>query len=402
MKLRSLVWLCSSAALSLNVQAHGVNLTPKNADYALWSAASFTWNSNGAVDNNQYWRIPGLMMGGDAMPVEQGFTLDDALLGGHYNLTDTLKVTAKIGTHAGHGDGHNAINLENLFVHYQAVPTFGISLGQMEASFSPTASYHASLQTMAEAPLVADAFWGRSFHDVGVRAVWQPSPHWTLGVEAWDGQSFPATAGQKGGVQDVYLQFVQHWQDWHFQAGLWGMRAQAYQRGDDRYSAGHSHGSDFNPLPTDVRFTGDTTLAGLWVKLMSPTWQAWQIQLIGEWVNSQSDGELFDTTREADYTNDNNGFYVMPSLIWRAHEFSYRYEMLSLNNTVKGAAAEVLAEEANLINDKNPSRQTLQWRWQMSQDFAARVAYVYDDTMPKASERYSIGIVWQSLLFSGG
>ncbi|KUJ74231.1 hypothetical protein AVO42_02095 [Thiomicrospira sp. XS5] len=394
------LWICLALIWSFNAQAHGVNLAPQDTEYAIWSSASFTWNSNGAVGNNEYWRIPGLMMGGDATPAKEGLNLDDALLGGHYAFNDKAKVTAKLGVHSDDGDHHAAVNLENLFVSYQMVQSFGVSLGQMEANFSPTASYHASLQPMAEAPLVADAFWGRSFHDVGVNAVWKPVPQLTIGLEAWDGQSFPATPGDQGGAQDIYLQWLQHWQGWHLQAGIWGMRAQAYQRGDDRYTAGHSHSSDFETLPTDVRFTGDTTLTGLWLQVMTPTWQAWQFQLLAELVHSESDGDILDATRQADYTNDNYGYYVMPTLVWGNHQFSYRYEMLYLKNDVTGAAAGILAKEANLINDKDPSRQTVQWRWQMSRNFAWRLAYVYDDTLPESTERYSLGVVWQSLLFS--
>ena len=387
----------------LTLLAHGKKPHEGEAKFEIWSAASVSWYSQGAVDNNEYWRIPGVMMGGDALPVKEGFALDDAILGSHYRLTEKTKVTAKLAVHADDSN-HSQLNLENLFFSYQFNKQLGVSLGQMEANFSPTASYHASLQNMAEAPLVADAFWGRSFHDVGVQVAWQPIPSLTLGLEAWDGQSFPATSGKDGGSQDVYLKWSQPWKNWQFQAGLWGMRAEAFQRGGDRYSSGHSHGSDFSPLPDDIRFSGDTMMNGVWLSLMTPVWSQWQFQLSAEMVkcllNSQSDGNLIDTTRQADYETDHSGYYVMPTLVWGDHQLSYRYEQLLLKNTLKGAAAQILAEQANLINEQDPVRQTVQWRWQISEDFAWRMAYTQDESLPEMTERYSVGLVFNRSLFS--
>lgn len=360
------------------------------------AAASITWNSQGAADSNGLWRIPGVMMGGHALPVEKGGAVDDAILWGSHRLGERSKVSAKVGVH---NDGTTQLELENLALDYTPATRkpVTVSAGLLEPAFSHAAHHHPSLDTFADSTLLADAFWGRSIHDTGVRVAGKPTDNSEVGVEVWNGDFFPASSGE--GARDVYAKLSHAQAGWDIDGGVWAMQADAVKRSDDRYfSTDHSHTPSGVTL-TDVQFTGDTRMAGSWLNLAAPEQHGVKAALRYEAAQSQSSGTLADTTRRAAYDSNHLAYAVTPSLSWRKLQLSYRLEKLSLENKLSGNGAQVLADEANLVNDANPKRQTLQVNWQVSKNVAARVAYIKDDTLPTSDNRVSVGLVWQDTLY---
>ena len=398
MKLSPNLLLTLCGFLPYSVFAHGP-VTESNSPIQIWGAASMTWHSQGSVGQDELWRIPGTLMGGDSYPTQQGFAIDDAFIAMSYRFDDDNFVMAKAGVH-NDGSGHSSINAESLFLHHNLFPTYKttVDIGLIHATFSPTASYHSSQQTLSEAPLITDIFWGRTFHDTGIRLHSKTFKNIELGFELFQGNSFPATPGEKGGSQDIYLKFVPKLTDWHFASGVWAMNAEAYQRSDMRYSdGGHSHSTSFITPPNDVRFSGTTQLAGAWLALRTPKYLGVNWGLETEVVGTQSDGEIFDSTRQADYQSNHLGFYITPSIYLNEHQFSYRYERVAFDNTVTGSGAGTLstAENANLQNEHTPERQILQWKWQTTPLIAWRFAFTQDKSLSNESiDRYSVGLVW--------
>lgn len=390
-------WYVSLCLLATNSWAHGMAEPAEDVQAQVGAAASFSWNSKNVVANNQPWRIAGALMGGHALPTEKGAVIDDAMLWGQYRLNERTRVSGKI---AAHKDGTDyPLSVESLALDYQisAPKNVKVTVGKTEAAFTPSASTHASMATFAESPLIADAFWGRSIHDTGVRLSAKPLPALEVGAEMWNGDFFPATSGQ--GAQDLYVKWRQAFKGNQVGLGAWAMQAKAQQRGDDRYSSGHTHGVNTTSLPADVRFTGDTDMAGVWLDLQSKPLGQVKPRLHYEALQSKSSGSLNDTTHQANYQTDHLGYALTPSLAIQNWEVSYRHEKLSLDNQLSGNGAQVLAEEADLITKHNPKRQTLQVAWRANKQLQWRVAYVKDHTATTSDNRVNIGLTWQDTLY---
>lgn len=357
----------------------------------LFSASAY---SSEAQDAQGLWRIPGLLMGGDALPNQQGAQLDAASLWARYQWQEQSALHAAIGTHAGHTD----LSLENLYLDYQPANLEQIStaVGLMDASFSPSASSHPSARKFAETSLLADALWGGSIHDLALRLDWQVHPKLKFGLELRDGDFFPASKGE--GAQVLFAQTEQTWQSLSFKAGVWGLKATAVQRGNDRYQAGHSH-STTGFTPPDVRFTGDSDLAGIWLTSTAAIHAKWQAGFDYEAVQAKSMGQLTENNYQAAYQADHLAYTLTPSLQYGAWNLSYRFEKLSLDNHLQGSGAVVLAQDANLMNSAQPQRQTLQLAWQANKNLHWRAAYTQDDTVANQDKRFSVGLVWEQSVY---
>lgn len=389
----------SSCLLPCLVSAHTNLHEGMQGTAQVGAAGSVSYFSEGSAGSDGYWRIAGNLMGGHALPVEKGFGLDDALIWGRYKISPEWQIHAKLATH-NEGSHNYTANVDNFFLsrtHLWQQP-LDAEFGLMDANFTPSASTHPSLSQFVERPLITDAFWGGSVHDAGLRITWKPLNQWTLGAELWSGDFFPAT--QSNGAYSLFAQTEKQWANVTLKAGVWGLTAKAQDRADDRYTAGHSHSTSTTTLP-DVRFTGDTDLAGVWLALDLPTWHGVQSHLQYEYAQSQANGELvnLDQARKATYASNHKGMSFVPSLRFGQHELSYRYEQLSLNNTLQGAGAALLAEDANLVNTHTPKRQTLQWKYQLNKQLAARVAYTEDKVLADKSNRFNVGLVWQQRLY---
>lgn len=398
--MRQLLISATLLVTPLSAYAHGSAHDPADdgsgSDSEINAAASITWNSKGAADSDGLWRIPGALMGGHALPADKGGKVDDAILWGSHRLGEHTKVSGSVGVH---NDGSAQLELENLALDYTPAnrKPVTLSIGKLEPAFSPSAHHHPSLDSFADSTLLADAFWGRSIHDTGVRATGKPTSNSEIGIEVWNGDFFPATSGE--GAQDIYAKLRHEQAGWDIGGGVWAMQAKAAKRSDDRYfSSDHTHTPSGVTL-TDVKFSGDTRMAGAWFNLAAPEKHGFQAALRYEAAQGKSSGALADTTRRADYDSNHLAYAITPSLAWRNLQLSYRLEKLSLENKLTGNGAQVLADEANLVTDANPKRQTLQLNWRINRNVAARAAYIKDNTLPTTDDRISIGVVWQETLY---
>lgn len=381
------------------VFAHSNIHDAMQGDAQVGAAASLSYYSEDSAASDGTWRMAGNLMGGHALPVEKGAGLADAILWGRYKLSPEWQIHAKLAMHD-EGDSSRSLSVDNLLLsrtHLLNQPV-DLELGLMDATFSPSASSHPSLSRFAERPLMADAFWGGSIHDTGLRLTWKPLEKLSFVTELWSGDFFPATKGDY--AQSLLVQTQQQWGQWSLKAGVWGLHSAANERPDDRYSAGHSHSNNTTTFP-DVRFTGDTDLAGAWLALDLPKWKQWSPSLHYEYAQSSSEGSLInrDQARQAQYRSAHKAMSLIPSLSVGKHELSYRYERLSLNNELEGAGAGLLATDANLVNTHRPQRQTLQWKWDWHKNIATRVAYTKDQVLTPETERWMVDLIWQQKLY---
>lgn len=389
--------LCLLATLATS-SAHAHTDTPLQTGTTVSGALAVTWRDEGAPLNAGVWQIPGVLMGGEAYPVEEGPALDDATL--------IVRHLAASGVHgliqiASHDNGREA-ELHHAFAGYrftQTTFTLNVEGGRMAALMSPGNGEHASTRPFSETPLVLDGFLGRQLNDEGLRAQlqWQG---WEVGVEGWRGSAFPATSGEEGGSHDLYLQHRGQFAALAWHSGLWWLRADALNRSDTRYDSGHRHGGSSDVILPELWFDGRSESSGAFARLRWQIMDSTALHLAAEWLRLDADGTLRDPTRKAGFSSDSNGGWVETRVQIQRHEAGLRWERLALDNTFTGAAAEALANLSGVYNEHDPERLTLLYRWQLTPSFALRAEWIRDDTFDSRSERVALGLVWHETLWS--
>lgn len=368
------------------------------------ASASITWRSDGAVDKDAAWRIPGIMGGGEAWPVEQGLAVDEAYLHLFHTLHENWYGVLKAGTHGGNSDDHGGLELEHAYIGWRNSPGHSrlfIEFGKLMAGFSPEIARHDADRQFSESPLVTDAFLGGHFHDEGARLLWKHDSGFSSGAEVWHGSAYPATGGEGGGNADVFARYEWSNTQWFLQTGIWLMSADADLRSDHRYADSHQHNTAFTATIPDVRFTGDSDLFGLHGHIRWNMTSDAALSLQGEWIGMQVQGEIFDGNRLANIDSDYQGNWLQAGFHWQQHSLLVRTEELSLDNRLTGAGAPQLGIDANLINQgKNPSRLSVGWHWQWQPSLAFRLEAVEDDSLPENRSRVAFGVVWRDRIWS--
>ena len=389
----------SALSLSMNTMAHEVPGHHAPNSY-LDASISATWRSKGMVNRNDFWRVPGALMGGHALPKEQGLEVDEVLLTFGHRFDHDMYVILGV---AGHGGGeHQDIEVEHALLGYQCCgherPLLA-EIGRSKPAFSPELARHDHQRHFSERPLAVDVFFGGHVHDEMARLWWHQPQGFSAGVELLRGSAFPATPGQGGGAGSIFVS--QYWQtdSVTVTAGAWSFFARADQRPDARYQDGHSHGPASLQPPPDVRFSGDTTLHGFHLDLNWAFLPGWHMGLNGEWMAMRADGQISEANRRADIDSTHQGYWLQPSIGRGNHTVALRYDHLQLDNHIRGAAASSLAEDAGLINPgEDPTRLTLGWRWQARQHVALRLEASRDESTLERRQRINLGVVWQQRL----
>ncbi|MEP1446706.1 MAG: hypothetical protein ABJK37_11405 [Paraglaciecola sp.] len=380
--------LCS--VFSLSVIAHENqtnNIQPDSLDVK----TTMTFRSDESFPIDQVWQIPGLLMGGEALPVEKGASLDDVQLLGHLNLGNNYFVNSKIGAHS--HDGSAELELENLWfgANTQLLgQTIIFEAGKMATQVTPTANFHASSGAFSESPLLADIFLGGHFVDIGARA----SSHLygvNVGLEVWNGDNWPATSGE--GAAALYIHYP--YQDGGFKAqlGSWLMSSHAETRKDQRYDGGHSHGNE-QLSASDLEFSGDTLTMGIFASFQ------WQLNPIVfnsefEWIRADIDAQLVDTTQSADLLATHDGYKIQFGMSLDKHSVQVKYERLVIDNRFTNTS-QLFIQSSGLYNvGFEPQKLAVSWTWDFYQNFKFRSEWYQDDTQEQGSSRWSLGLVWQ-------
>jgi len=382
---------------------------PGDGPVELSASVVATWRSDDIVEQNDYWRIPGALMGGHAWPYERGVAVDEALLGLGARINERTFAVIEVGTHGG-GDGHgDSAEVQHAYLGFQCCEEPGpwvLEVGRMSSAFSPSLATHAGDRLTSESPLVNDVFFGRDFHDEGVRLWWHETAGWSAGAEYWRGKAFPANTDGDG-VWDVFARHAWSAGPTSITLGGWYYQADAIARADHRYGGGHTHtpvappGATAEAFP-DTRFTGDVDVYGIHAGLEYRLSTDWVMGLEGEWMHFAMDGTVHDAVgRQARLDADQQGGWLQPSISWRRHTLGLRGEMLTTDNHLTGSAAPVLAEDSGLANASghDPMRYTAVWRYQWRPDVAFRAEVIQDETLADDELRFAFGVVWQGRLW---
>ena len=384
------ICLFSTAAVYAHVETDRVSFVAANIH--------LRFANKGSVENNQPWLIPGTLMGGEALPVEKGLDIQDMQLHGVWfrNNNDSYNIETRLSSHH-----EGVVVVENFLVNTFLSESITLSVGKMDASFSPNVSWHAYNDNFSEASLNAQVLFGGHFADTGLRAD-KKFNNFNVGVEIWNGDAWPAGSGKNGNeyAGDIYVYHKKEMANTTIKTGLWTYYGEAEQRNDARYAVGHSHGN-VSSNSADFFFSGREKLSGAYVNLQ---WLFAENKILGlnsEFIQRQSEGEVNDITRLAGLNSKHTGY--ISSIFFKQNTMTYalRHEAMSFDNEVSGAAAEFLATDAGLVNDDfEPSRTHFSISKQMDA-FTLRAEAVQDKSIQEDGiSRFTASLIWQDRLWN--
>ncbi|RLT95375.1 MAG: hypothetical protein D9N11_15270, partial [Ketobacter sp.] len=107
------------------------------------AAVSATWRDDGMLLQDGRWQISGVLMGGEAYPVEEGTTVDEARISVQHRTADGVFGMLQVSSHDGVSDAeiHHAYG----GVEFDTGPMFiTVSAGRMAAAMTPANGEHSS------------------------------------------------------------------------------------------------------------------------------------------------------------------------------------------------------------------------------------------------------------------
>lgn len=390
------ILLTSGLLLASTALAHEVERGPKSLiETGLTVAVSYSYRDKSYVDQDSEWQIPGTLMGGEALPVEDDAALDDATADYRYAFSPDNGFQISAEAHGGHGE------TEFDFSHYWylhqwrlADTTLRVEAGKMFAAFAPHANWHASQDDYSEASLTGDIFWGRSLVDTGLRASVARGP-WRAGIELWRGDSWLADNGH---AVDIFAGYQNQFGAFTVDLSGWILQAEPERRRDTRYFGGHTHG---NVVVTsnDATFSGDVWAAGLDAQIRYPTGQQSELRMDVSLATLEQEGDVVESQRRAGLDSEYQSWQL--GLTWRIarHEFSARHENLSLDNTLSGPAAVLVGNNTSLDNPNglDPQRSTLSYRFHYNANLTIRTEWVDEEVAGRDQNRWQLGFVLRGI-----
>ncbi|MBX2859160.1 MAG: hypothetical protein KTR17_10890 [Cellvibrionaceae bacterium] len=373
-----------------DLEAH--SLDTQQFKNQLTGLAAFTWRSQELVANNEAYLIPGALLGGEALPDHKGATADELQLAGVLATDSNYYVIANLSAHR-----RETPDIENLYLvapNISYLANINLEVGQLTTEVSEIANWHAPQSDFSEASLLADIFFGRHFSDVGLRLS-RTFSALHLGVEVFNGESWPASTGQ--GSASLFAQWQFNFNLGQFNFNTWGMQSQAKNRSDTRYSGGHSHGGTIVTSPsTNYFFDGETNSFGALSEL-NVNLGEFNVVAQFEWIRAQSEGELFSVSQRSLYENDYEGYRVHFSVARNKHRLSVRHEQVALLNNFLSPVASLFPQEANLVNNTfEPTKTIVAWSYQLNSDVRLRLEGLSEKTVSEHSEdKFNLGIVWR-------
>lgn len=352
---------------------------------------SYSYRDKTYADLDTDWQIPGALMGGEALPVEDDAALDDATADYRYAFSADNGIQLSAEAHGGHGE------TEFKFAHYWYMHQWRLDdkklrleVGKMFAAFSPHANWHASQDAYSEASLSGDIFWGRSIVDTGIRGSVQYDA-WQYGAELWRGDSWLADNGHAG---DVFARYSGQYRKAKFTIGGWLLGAKAEKRRDTRYFGGHSHG---NVVVTgnDAYFSGDILAAGIDAQMEVATGQQGVLRIDLSLTQLENDGVVVESQRKAALDSKYQSAQLGAAWQRGRHEIAARYERVYLDNSLSGSAAILVGRGTSLDNPEgiDPERTTISYRFHYNPNLSLRSEWVDETVANISQQRWIAGFV---------
>lgn len=361
----------------------------------LEASAALTYRSADLAEEVDDYRISGALMGGESYREEQGLNLSSAHLTGFYQPQKDIQVAASLAVHS-HDDNYE-IELDKALISWQPALTKGIFLieaGMMSTLTTDSASRHADTDLVAEPSLVSDVLWGRHHRDLGLRATYLLGG-WTVGVEAWNGDGWPAA--DRANAFSGYLAYNIALWGGNLSNRAWLFRADAEDREDDRFDPGHNHSDDLEDLELPA-FTGHTQLVG-WDLDWKKDLQTGSLQISMRLTRSQSEGDLTLTGQAFPYENAYTAGLVLGAYRYEANTFYVRAEQIELDNDFNADITATQIEAMGLTGNYEPWKGLLGWQRQTGDQFAIRLEAVVSRHQAGSTEKaLNLGVIWQSPL----
>lgn len=415
-----------SVGLTLVPHAAAHVIPDEGAGTQVNAAIVSTWRSASVVDGSESWHIPGTLMGGGAHPVNSGFNIDEVSLKAARRLDANTFVKLGLGIHQGgaHGgsregshDGgaHQSVALEHAslgFVCCESKGPWVAEVGVLSAAFTPELMGHRSTESFSDPSLIADVFFGRHFHDQGVRVWLHETAGWSVGAEIWQGNAFPATSrndDNKGGASDIFARYQFDHDKLNIMIGTWLYTANAKSRAiHHQAESGHHHASegshgDSNSHSSDMNYTGDVVLYGIDTSLTYKWNAATSFGVKLSWAKLMMDGVVQQSGHHTvDFETDQYAVWMQPYMNWQQHTWAVRVEELVVDNHFSGASAGHMGHGAGVSNESEytPRRTSFAWIYQWRPQTAFRAEWIQDETVEDAQNRFTLGVIWHGSLLS--
>ncbi|MES2746168.1 MAG: hypothetical protein V4655_12115 [Bdellovibrionota bacterium] len=388
----ALTALCSTQALS---HTDSEWLLPEDG-LSVDFQASLSYRNEALVKSSEVYRIPGTLMGGEALPSKKGLSVDEVFLVPTFRLHETYGFM-KIGRHL----GSDELELDHVLVGHRVLPNLVIEGGKMASAMTPFNGQHVLETNFTSRRLVYDALWGGQLNDEGIRL---KAKFFGLetGVELWKGDSFPARQKESDkSAVDVYMRYHAAFGDSLLTIGAFAYEAKAELRDDDRYTAGHSHGSTLVVDPS--YFSGDVSTQGAHVLYTNQLNSDWSVAAEGEIAQMKQNGRLTDATHDAAFDSKILGLWGDASLGYRDETLSFRSERLKIQNDVYGSAALVLSDKLGLADaDDDPYRYSLSYKHRFTPMLLSRIEWSKDSTTGDKKDVFTAGFVFNGPLYASG
>lgn len=392
MKQLKLISLLTGSFITLSTSAHELN--PDNVPTHLTINTAMSYQNK--TTSSDAWMVPGILLGGEAIPRQQGAKIDDAQLIGKLVLQQQVSFHGKVGFHQHASDSELA--LEELWFKkaYQLNHSqLDFEIGLMATDTTTTANHDAGQSLFMTKPLLALTFFGGHHKDTGLKSKY----YWRnvqVGLELWNGDSWPYTSAE--GSQALYLGYQNTFFSVQTKTNLWYSHGTASQRQDLRYSTSHNHSSSITSAANmpESYFSGDIDMVGGVITLARSV--SSDLSLLGEMevLQSRQLGQLSDTSQSANIELHQTGIRTLVGVEWRNHSVAIQYEMLVVDNHFANTTSAFIDQQGVYNKNFEPKQTTFayNWRWQNSVTF--RLETLYDQTRDdKAQHVWSVGFTWQ-------
>ena len=382
MKLIKIVSIGSISLLSSTQALAHIN-THAEVEDSIQVRGSMTFRTDSIVEQNEAWILPGFLMGGHALPSQDGFELDEVSVSGAKTF-DKFWVQGQVSRHS----GHEQIDIDHFFITVPFEHELQLQFGQMPGLSTPLMQWHTSVGAVADMPLLTSVFFGGHTQDQGVRLMKHFDSNTTLGVEVWQGNDWPSTSDEN--PVSAFLKQSFTLSNISFDLGAWYMQSAATSRMDDRY--GDDHHSTVTPVNAAYMFTGDVDTGGVYADATTVLFNH-VLSFHGEYIMQEHDGVLSDTSESSSLNSQITGYLFELNL---NNVMTFGYELLSVENTFGSSVSTTFLNNSGLYNQGfEPERFYVSWQKPVFEGLDYRITLIQETLEPEEDElRFNIGATW--------
>lgn len=383
---RLLSTLISSVLMSTAVSAED----SVSNDWKASLITDFVYFDNSSAE---FPEMEGFPMGGHMHGPKKGLQIGhwEAMLEG--DLSDNLKARVNLAM-SDPKDEDIEFEWEEVYLQTKGLGNgLKFTLGRSFTELGYHTSKHGHEWDFVDQPLIIDAIYGAHPTFDGARMNWvAPTDQYLeLGLEASDGESFPAKGGETISLFAKTGSDIDQSNSWL--AGLGVYRANDV---DNRTHPGHEHeGEEHEPTV----FSGDVDIVTLgavykWAPMGNVKAQNFTLQ--AEYFRKNEEGSWTwheegppETEETESYDGKHSGFYAQAVYQWQPNwRVGYRFEKIQADNYIDGNKDEL--EHAGLGDEHKPKRQSLMLDYSPSHESRVRLQYNRDERSSTTDDQWYI------------